>query len=119
VPTEKSVKGAKRPVVNWEMTMNLPNVSWTYAKTYSSDAPHEYLLRHTAPDVFDWYKLQIAEKGIRERFTLRGKTATYRYFYPGDGFRYWICGIVLNRAVAEPDSAGSGGKFAPTGSEPT
>ena len=85
-------------MVIWKMTMTLPNVSWTVAKTYSNDAPHQYLLRHTAPGVFDWYKLQIAEKGIRERFTLRGKTASYRYYYGPDGYKYWIIGPVLNRA---------------------
>lgn len=70
-------------------------IQWTYAKTYS-DAPHEYVTRQTAPDAFDFYREKIRTEGVREKFTLRGKTATYRYFYAG-GYKYWIVGVVLNR----------------------
>ena len=33
-----------------------------------------------------------------EKFTLRGVTRTYRYFYGEDGYKYWKLGTILNRA---------------------
>jgi hypothetical protein len=70
---------------------------WTNAKTYT-DAPHEYVLRDQCPATFDIYKNRIREAGVPEKFTLRGRTATYRYYYGDDGYKYWIIGVVLNRA---------------------
>jgi len=75
--------------------MNHPH--WKTAVTYA-DAPHEYVLRDQCPATFDIYKERIREAGVPEKFTLRGRTATYRYYYGDDGYKYWIIGVVLNRA---------------------
>ena len=37
---------------------------------------------------------RIADEGVRETFQGR----PYRYWYPGDGFKYWGMGHVINRA---------------------
>ena len=71
-------------------------VNWTYAKTYA-DAPHEYFIRQDFPEVFAKLVDLIKQHGVREQFTLRGKTRWYRYYYPGDGYKYWSIGNVLNR----------------------
>jgi len=44
----------------------------------------------------------IASAGVREQFTLRGRTSTYVYYYAGDGFKYWIMGEILNRCPGKP-----------------
>jgi UDP-galactopyranose mutase len=74
--------------------------AWKVAKTYS-DAPHEYTLRHQDPAVFEWYRDKIKSEGRAEKFTLRGRTAAYRYYYV-DGYKYWIIRNVLNRAKVGP-----------------
>ena len=71
--------------------------SWKTAKTYA-DAPHEYILAPVQPEIFHRFSELLKENGVKEEFTLRGKTATYRYYYPGDGYKYWIIGRVLNRS---------------------
>jgi hypothetical protein len=69
---------------------------WKYAKTYP-DAPHEYILQQWDPEVFAYFEEKLRTEAIREQFTLRGKTYWYRYYYRGDGYRYWIIDYVLNR----------------------
>ena len=71
---------------------------WTNAKTYP-DAPHEYILRNEYPEVVARYEALIREHGVREKFILRGRTLTYRYYYGDDGYKYWVMGNVLNRAL--------------------
>ena len=71
--------------------------AWKTAKTYA-DAPHEYVLAPDQPEIFHRFSELLKESGVKEEFTLRGKTATYRYYYPGDGYKYWIIGRVLNRS---------------------
>ena len=75
--------------------MNRP-LHWKTAVTYA-DAPHEYVLRDQDPEAFKHFQDRIREAGVREKFTLRGRTATYRYYY-AHGYKYWIIGRVLNRA---------------------
>ena len=55
------------------------------------------MLRDQYPETFNLFKDRIREAGVPEKFTLRGRTATYRYFYQA-GYKYWIIGVVLNRA---------------------
>lgn len=74
----------------------LSSLRWKSAKTYP-DAPHEYVTVWQYPKVFPIIRELIKAKGIREQFTLRGKTQTYKYYYPGDGYRYWVMGTILNR----------------------
>ena len=70
---------------------------WRVATTYP-DAPHEYVLRDACPaEVWRHYRGRIRIHGVNEKFTLRGHTQTYRYYYCDD-FRYWMIGPVLNRA---------------------
>jgi len=74
---------------------------WKHAQTYA-DAPHEYILKDWDPPVFAYYEEQIKTEGVKEQFTLRGRTSWYRYFYPGDGYKYWTIKTVLNRARVTP-----------------
>jgi hypothetical protein len=69
---------------------------WIAAKTYP-DAPHEYLRRQDDPAMFDHYQQLIRGHGVLEKFTLRGRTASYRYYYE-DGYKYWTVGVILDRA---------------------
>ena len=55
------------------------------------------MLRDQCPATFKLYQDRIREAGVKEKFTLRGRTATYRYYYAA-GYKYWIIGVVLNRA---------------------
>jgi hypothetical protein len=71
---------------------------WKSAITYA-DAPHEYVLRERYPQTYAFYHERIAQEGLDEQFTLRERTATYRYYYAADGFKYWVIGNVLNRAL--------------------
>jgi hypothetical protein len=75
----------------------MPGVIWKSAVTYP-DAPHEYILRERYPQTHAFYEQRITQEGIDEPFTLRGRTATYRYYYADDGYKYWVMGNVLNRA---------------------
>jgi hypothetical protein len=77
----------------------MADVTWKSAVTYP-DAPHEYVLRERYPQTYAIYQKRIAQAGLDEQFTLRGRTATYRYYYAGDGYKYWILGDVLNRVPA-------------------
>jgi hypothetical protein len=72
---------------------------WTVAKTYA-DAPHEYVIQANAPEIFADFAAKLKTQGVKESFTLRGKTTKYKYYYPGDGYKYWIIGCVLNRCQA-------------------
>jgi hypothetical protein len=73
-------------------------VKWVFAKSYAADAAHEYVIRGRVPvDFFEFYKEKLKTDGVWEEFTLRGRTARYKYFYEGE-FKYWIVGPVLNRA---------------------
>jgi SAM-dependent methyltransferase len=69
---------------------------WKYAKTYP-DAPHEYILQKWDPEVFAYFEEKLRTEAVREEYTLRGRTNWYCYYYPGDGYRYWIIDYVLNR----------------------
>jgi hypothetical protein len=69
---------------------------WTFARTYSDDAPHWYILQSQEPQVFNYYREKIEKEGVRELFSFRGKTRWYTYFYAGE-FKYWRIGTVLNR----------------------
>ncbi len=75
-------------------------VIWESAVTYP-DAPHEYMLRERYPQPYALYQERIARAGRDEQFTFRGGTATYRYYYGDDGYKYWIIDNVLNRALRE------------------
>jgi hypothetical protein len=73
---------------------------WKDATTYQ-DAPHSYIIRDWDPVLFAYFEEKLKTEARREQFTLRGKTYWYRYYYPGDGYRYWIIKHVLNRCVAD------------------
>jgi len=75
----------------------MADVTWKSAVTYP-DAPHEYVLRERYPEAYAFYQQRIAQAGLDKQFTLRGRTATYRYYHAGDGYKYWVMGNVLNRA---------------------
>ena len=50
------------------------------------------------PQEFSEFKRLIERYGVDEPFETFGHVKTYRYLYPGDGYRYWIVEHVLNRA---------------------
>ena len=75
----------------------MKRMNWKTAKTYA-DAPHEYVLANEHPETYRRFSQLLKQAGVMESFTLRGKTATYRYYYPGDGYKYWIISRVLNRS---------------------
>ena len=84
-------------------------MKWKDARTYENIAPHQYILRKWAPETYAFLYETIKREGVREKFTLRGKTYEYKYYYPGDGFRYWYMwpmggpNNVINRCRVEPD----------------
>lgn len=73
-------------------------VKWTNAKTYA-DAPHEYFIRQDNPEMFTKLAELIKKNGVKEKFTLRGKTRWYLYLYLG-GYKYWTIMDVMNRCKA-------------------
>ncbi len=83
---------------------SMANVTWRSAASYP-DAPHEYVLRERYPEAYAFYQERITQEGVDEPFTIRGRTARYRYYYAGDNYKYWIIGDVLNRAAAAQPAA--------------
>ena len=86
---------------------------WKFATTYP-DAPHEYILQQWDPEVFAYFEEKLRTEAVSEEYTLRGRTNLYRYYYPRDGYRYWIISYVLNRCrvanarhPGEPDQQSS------------
>jgi hypothetical protein len=83
--------------------MNWANLSFQFAKTMPK-TPHWYVRRDDSNEA-DYVELfnTIAREGKRERF---GK-AYYRYWYPGDGFKYWAMTTdirqsrIINRAKVD------------------
>jgi len=69
---------------------------WRFAKTYAARSPHEYVLRDQDEELHAWMVGQIARFGIDEHFTFGGRPSKWRV-YRKDGFRYWVCGSILNR----------------------
>jgi hypothetical protein len=95
------------------MSIDPAAVTWTRAKTYP-DAPHEYIVRHDQPALWEHFRECIKKHGQPLVFTLRGRTLTYRVYLPGDGYRYWLMGVVLNRTQANaPTSDGTEARHAP------
>ena len=64
---------------------DLSRLTFEFAKTMP-ETPHWYVIR-TAENKADFLDLfhAVKENGVDERW---GR-ATYRYWYPGDGFKYW------------------------------
>jgi hypothetical protein len=79
---------------------DLSQIRWKFAKTYP-DAPHEYVTIWQYPEIFPIVRDLIKAQGVNEKFTLRGKTSTYRYYYEGE-YKYWIIGQILKRAKMHP-----------------
>ena len=76
-------------------------LTFVFAKTMP-EVPHEYVIRTKE----NWDDFAVLWQVITERsepgtFTgTDGKTRRYRYFYAGDGWRYWRVGLpmLINRA---------------------
>ena len=62
-----------------------------------ADTPHWYVVR-SAGNGDEYQRLfdRITEAGVWEEW--RGRR--YKYWYPGDGFKYWQMGKIINRARA-------------------
>jgi hypothetical protein len=78
-------------------------MTWIWAKSFARFAPHWYTRRFDCNED-DYSRLYhaIKSKGVDEQFGRK----TYRYIYPGDGYKYWVMtddfsqSIITNRAVA-------------------
>jgi hypothetical protein len=83
----------------------LERFEFKFAKTMP-EIPHWYTVR-TAENEADYVELflTIQREGVDEKFGRR----VYRYWRPGDGFKYWTMTTevarsqVINRAEVEPD----------------
>ena len=81
----------------------LDTETWTYAKTYHPDWPHEYLVRDRVDEeLFLQLVRHIREHGYEGRFYDRGVT-----YFDEDGMTYWTMGYpveetdVINRCQKE------------------
>jgi len=88
-------------------------LTFVFAKTMP-EIPHEYVVRrpeNEAAYVKLWHT--INERGVYGKFTSTdGKTRRYKYWYRGDGWRYWSMGGVhqsriINRARVEAEPPAS------------
>ena len=83
-------------------------LEFRFARTMAEN-PHWYVVRGPANEA-DYVALfsVIQEKGVQERFGKR----RYRYWYPGDGFKYWTMTTdvshshVINRAKIDEIAPG-------------
>jgi hypothetical protein len=66
---------------------------FTFAKSYADWCPHEWTAARDAPADFKELAAAIRERGVVEYWQGRAN----RYLYPGDGWRYWHMGRVINR----------------------
>jgi hypothetical protein len=79
------------------MKNKLNNLTWRFAKTMP-EIPHEYVVR--SPDnEADFVALFETINKHGRWGTFRGNR--YRYWYPGDGFKYWSIKRVINRAKVD------------------
>jgi exonuclease III len=97
---DKTLTGAVKELLASSVAPVTERVVWRSAVTYP-DAPHEYVLRDQYPQAYALYQERIAQDGRDEKYTLRGRTASYRYYYGDDGYKYWILDEVLNRVSRE------------------
>jgi len=82
-------------------------LQFRFAKTMPN-TPHWYVVRSPQNEAeYAALSKRIAQEGVSETF--QGKP--YRYWYPGDGFKYWRLGQVINRAKAEAQSQSNGPKI--------
>tara|TARA_R100000951_G_scaffold114491_2_gene119489 strand:+ start:116 stop:421 length:306 start_codon:yes stop_codon:yes gene_type:complete len=71
----------------------LEGLNWTFAKTYASFAPHEYIVLGKQPGatlaLFMGVARQIKLDGVEEEFSIFGNVRTYQYLYLGK-HKYWV-----------------------------
>lgn len=96
---------SRNPIDSGVIEQRIHTLCWKYAKTYP-DAPHEYILHAWHPEIFTYFQEKLKTDSVEEEFTLRGRTHSYRYYYPGDGSRYWIIQGVLNRCRVDSSKSG-------------
>jgi hypothetical protein len=80
-----------------KLNPDFPTLQFRFAKTMP-EHPHSYVRR--SPENEDEYLRlfhRITKEGVLETFQGR----RYRYWYAGDGFKYWSMGHVINRARAK------------------
>jgi hypothetical protein len=78
----------------------LASLTWTYAKTMPH-IPHSYVVRgRTAPEELYTELFQAIRRwGVNMKFG----PYRNRYLFPGDGYKYWAMGWVINRdTVLDP-----------------
>jgi hypothetical protein len=69
---------------------------WTFAKTYSKIAPHEYIIAKQNWYIYNAIKWLIQYYGFWQKITIGTTVREYRYFVLGK-YRYWVMGYILNR----------------------
>lgn len=79
----------------------IDNQKWTFAKSYSRFAPHEYITREQNPTICELMDVAIKKDGMKESFKYPGGQKQWTYLYLGK-FKYWWTnkGFVLNRCPA-------------------
>ena len=94
-----------QPLLKLAPMVDLSRLAFKFAKTMP-EIPHEYVVR-TPENETDFVELfhAVRQNGVEERFGRR----TYRYWYPGDAWKYWAmpgdlprC-QVINRAKVDDD----------------
>jgi hypothetical protein len=86
-----------------EAPPDLSRLTFKFAKTMP-ETPHEYVVR-SAENEADYVALfrTVQRDGVNERFGGR----RYRYWYPGDGWKYWTMTTdlaqskIINRAKVD------------------
>jgi hypothetical protein len=64
----------------------LKTLHFRFAKTMAH-VPHEYVVRSPQnEEIYVALFKAVQESGVLERFGRR----RYRYWYPGDGYKYWV-----------------------------
>ena len=88
-----------------EAPPDLSRLTFKFAKTMPG-TPHEYVVR-SAENEADYVALfrTVRREGVDEKFGGR----SYRYWYPGDGWKYWTMtddvtkSQIINRAKVSDD----------------
>ena len=77
-----------------DFELDLSRLTFSLAKTMP-ETPHEYVVRSEENEA-DYRALFhiIQEKGVAEKFGKR----RYRYWYPGDGWKYWTMTTDVKRS---------------------
>jgi len=84
-----------------ELLDALKNQRFQFAKTYAKFAPHEYIVDEWNKAIFDEMADRIAHHKDSYSENWRNFGTFYKYYTFG-GYKFWICGCILNREPVPP-----------------